>query len=188
MQVFQQIMQVAARRQSCFYSLIFFLYMSRTGHVKNTIFIYKHFQKLFERQSNRLAPEYINAFVQCDSTMFGIYEFVWTCSKKMCFLARRSCPGLIAATGLIVFLCYAVIDSLDYRRIPTGTQRQTKLGGQSITDAGATAQHSCWLAFPGKACVCVFVLGESVRHLMLKYVFYMILKIKVQSQSQVITC
>ena len=71
-------------------------------------------------------------------------------------------PGLIAATRLIVFLCYSLIDSLDSRGIPTGTQRQTNLGGQSITDARVTAQHSCWLRFSGNACVCVLYESVSV--------------------------
>lgn len=64
-------------------------------------------------------------------------------------------PRLIAATWLIVFLCSTLIDSLDSRGIPTGTQRQTNLGVQSITDARVTAQRSRWLRFSESVCVCM---------------------------------
>lgn len=63
-------------------------------------------------------------------------------------------PGLIAATGPIVFLCSTLIDSPRSRGIPTGTQRQTNLGGQSITDARVTAQRSGWLRISGNVGVC----------------------------------
>lgn len=56
---------------------------------------------------------------------------------------RLCVPGLIAATWLIVFLSSPRIDFPDSGGIPTGTQRQTNLGGQSITDAKVAAQPSC---------------------------------------------
>lgn len=64
-------------------------------------------------------------------------------------------PGLIAAAGLIVFLCSTLIDSPDSGGIPSGTQRQTNLGGQSIADGRVSAQHSVWLRFPRNVCVYV---------------------------------